>query len=86
MTRRGTWCADRSLAKCFVLTAVHVTYPYSGVSITSAFSMRTFRRSGASVMSYNSGPNRLKAYPLETDPSFDFEREVSAFVDNAIRR
>ena len=59
MTRRRTWCADRSLAKCCALR-VHVTHPYSRVSITSAFRIRTFRLSGAVVLSYNSGPNRLK--------------------------
>ena len=59
MTRRRTWCADRSLAKCCALR-VHVTHPYSRVSITSAISMRTFRLSGAVILSYNSGPNRLK--------------------------
>ena len=35
-------------------------HPYSRVSLTSAFSIRTFRLSEAVVPSYNSGPNRLK--------------------------
>ena len=39
---------------------VHITHPYSRVSITSAFRIRTFRLSGAVVLSYYSGPNSLK--------------------------
>ena len=47
----------RSSAKCSALR-VHAAHPYSRVSITSAFSTRTFSLSGAVVLSYNSGPNR----------------------------
>ena len=82
--RRSWWCADRSRAKCCALR-VHVTQPYSSVSITSTFSIRTFRLSGAVVLSYNSGSNPLKYAHINTDPSFDFEREVSAFVYDAAK-
>ena len=56
--RRNMWCAVRSSAKCS-LPRVHVTHPYSRVCITSAFSMRNFRASGAASMSYISRLNRL---------------------------
>ena len=52
-------CTDRGLAKRCVLE-VHVTRPYSIVSISLPFSVRTFRLGGAVVLSYNSGPNLLK--------------------------
>ena len=52
-------CVDRSLVKYFPL-GVHVIHPYSTVSMASACSMRTFRRNGAVVVSYNPGPNRLR--------------------------
>ena len=68
------------MSKCSA-PSVHVTHPYNKVSITSASNMRTFRLIGAVFLSYNSGP--FQACPLETDPSFEFESEVSVFVDDA---
>ena len=55
--------------------------PVQQDSITSAFNMQAFRLIGAVFLSYNSGP--FQACPLETDPSFEFESEVSVFVDDA---
>ena len=55
---RNLWCAVRSPAKCY-LPMVHVTHPYSRVSITSAFSIRTFRVNGAASMLRSS---RLKRW------------------------
>ena len=42
-----------------LLPRVHVTHPYSRVSITSAFSIRNFRANGAASISYSSRLNRL---------------------------
>ena len=56
--RRNLWSAIRSSAKCSLLS-VHVTRPYSRVSITSVFSMRTVRANGAASISYSSRLNRL---------------------------
>ena len=57
---------------------------HTRVSITSAFNIRTFRLRGAVVLPHNSAPNRLRhARMNERDPSVDFEREVSVFMDNA---
>ena len=39
VTRRRTWCTVRRLEKCFALR-LHVTHPYSSISITSAFSLK----------------------------------------------
>ena len=85
MTRRTWGCTDRSLAKCCALR-VHVTHSYSRVSITWAFSIRTFRLkwSGRPIIQLRAEP--FKACLHETGPSFDFDREISAlFVDDVAK-
>ena len=60
MTRgRIQWCADRSLAKCCAMR-VHVTHLSAEYQLPRPSNTRTFRLCGAVVLSYNSGPNRLK--------------------------
>ena len=51
--RANRGCRVRSSAKCS-LPRVHVTHPYSRVSITSAFSMLNFKANGAASISYSS--------------------------------
>ena len=55
------------------------------VSITSAFSVRTFRLKWSRPPIIQLRAEPLEACPHETDPSFDFEREMSAFVDDAAK-
>ena len=57
--RKARWCADQSLAKCCALR-VHVAHPYSRVSVTSTFRIRTFKLCGAVVQSFDSGSKCLK--------------------------
>ena len=85
MTRRRTWwCTDRSLSVVALpAESARHTYIRSGLNHTSASRMHPFRLSGAVFISYSSGQNRLSHSPHETDPSFDFGREVSVFVDSA---
>ena len=73
--RRTWWCAYRSLPRWFALR-VHATHPYSRVSITPAFSMRTFR-----VISYNSGPNRVNhAHVRRIRRSISSERSALSWI------
>ena len=52
--------------------------------VTPVFNKRTFRLGGAVFRSYSSGSNHLRhAHMSRMHASFDFEREVSVFVDNA---
>ena len=66
------------LGKVFRSEGPRHTPEYSRVSITSAFSIRTFRVRG-SVVFIQLRAEPFKACTHETDPSADFEREVTAF-------
>ena len=61
---RNMWCAVRSSVRCS-LPGGQVTHPSSRVSISSAFSMRTFRVNGAASVSYS--------FPLESTVACPFE-------------
>ena len=67
----------------FFTTRVHVTHPYSSVSITPAFSMRTQQRerSGLHIVQFQFEP--IEACPRESGPSFDIWHNVGSFVDKA---
>ena len=68
------------MAKCFALR-VHVTQSYGSVLMMSAFSIRTFRLGGAVVLSYNSGPNRLRhARMRRIRRSISSERSASSWI------
>ena len=57
----GYWCkVNQSPAQTKPYSRVHVTHPYNRISTTSAFNMRTLRLTGGVLLSFNSGPNRLK--------------------------
>ena len=51
------------LGEVFCALRVHVTPPYSRVSITSAFSIRTFRLGGAVALSHKLRADSFEAYP-----------------------
>ena len=80
--RRTLWSA----AKCST-PRVHATRPYSSVSLTSAFSMQTFRGNGAVSVPRSSSLNQPKhASPREPDPLFDLCHYVGGLVDKPASR
>ena len=77
--RRNLWCAVRSSAKCS-LPRIHVTHPYSRVSITSALHAQLQSERGSlHIVQF---PLELTvACPCESDPPFDIWHNIGACVD-----
>ena len=85
MTRRRTWwCADRSLVE--VLRAEGPRHTHVKQSLDYLGLHRTdfqAKWSGRPIIQHRTEP--FEACPYETDPSFDFKPEISAFVDDAAK-
>ena len=63
---------------------VHVTHPYSRVSITLALRKAGLQAErGDRRISYSSGPNPLQ-HALKSDPPLGLNHEVGVFVANAL--
>ena len=80
--RRAKWCADRDLAECLALAQPRHTPLQQGLHHLG-LQHAEIRQTGAVVISYTFRATPCEACPYETDPSFDFEPEVSALVGNA---